>query len=264
MGFWTKSRLIFNAFRDNAKASVRHVARHTGLSKSRVHRLGPSMARRNQQLESWFWETEAGPQWLIRLVIAVFSQVGLRRGVGAETMSEFFAGVPLEQHGGCSPSTLRVVMDTLAHLIVETTEAWERESMAQGQGGPMVGAVDETFLERRMLVCMDLVSGDVWLAEVADDRPDETWYGRGKARLAPMKTRGLSLVSDRAKALIKRAETGVACPSLPAVFPLLHALVKGDSLAIATQLTTARQTFSQAQQHLDTCKTLGTSVTEIE
>jgi hypothetical protein len=162
-----------------------------GSPRAAGHRLGPSMARRNQQLESWFWETEAGPQWLIRLVIAVFSQVGLRRGVGAETMSEFFAGVPLEQHGGCSPSTLRVVMDKLAHLIVETTEAWERESMAQGQGGPMVGAVDETFLERRMLVCMDLVSGDVWLAEVADDRPDETWYGRGKARLAPMKTRGV-------------------------------------------------------------------------
>ena len=49
--------------------------------------------------------------------------------------------------------------DTNYNLILETTEAWERESMAQGQVGPMVGAVDETFLERMMLVCMDLVSG---------------------------------------------------------------------------------------------------------
>ena len=40
MGFWTKSRLICNSFRDNAKASIRQVARQTGLSKSSVHRLG--------------------------------------------------------------------------------------------------------------------------------------------------------------------------------------------------------------------------------
>jgi hypothetical protein len=103
-------------------------------------------------------------------VIAVFYQFGLRRGVGAETMREFFACVHLEPHVGCSPSTLRVVMDKLAHLSLETTEAWERESMVQGQGGPMVGAVDETCLERMMLVCMDLVSGYGLRDEVADDR----------------------------------------------------------------------------------------------
>jgi hypothetical protein len=197
-------------------------------------------------------------------MIAVFYQFGLRRGVGAETMREFFACVHLEQHVGCSPSTLRVVMDKLAHLILETTEAWERESIAQGQVGPMVGAVDATFLERMMVVFMDLVSGYVLREEVADDRTYETWYGRVKARRAPMKTRGLSMVSDRAKALIKLAETGLACPSIPDVFPLLHDLVKGYSLALSTQLETARQTLSQAQQHLDKCTALGTSVTEIE
>jgi hypothetical protein len=264
MGFWTKSRLIFNSFRENAQASIRQIARHTGLSKSSVHRLGQAMARRNQHPESWFWETEDGHQWLIRLVIAVFYQFGLRRGVGAETMSEFFACVHLEQHVGCSPSTLRVVMDKLEHLILETTEAWERESIVQGQMGPIVGAVDETFLERMMLVFMDLVSGYVLLEEVADDRTYETWYGRVKARLAPMKTRTLYIVSDRAKALVKLAETGLECPSVPDLFHLLHDLVKGYSLAIATQLKTACQTLSQAQQHLDKCKTLGTSVPEVE
>jgi hypothetical protein len=68
MGFWTKSRLIFDAFRDNAKASIRQVARQTGLSKSSVHRLGQAMARRNQHRESWFWETEDGRQWLMGAV----------------------------------------------------------------------------------------------------------------------------------------------------------------------------------------------------
>src|SRR5437870_4605801 len=87
-------------------------------------------------------------------------------------MSAFFACLRLEQHVGCSPSTLRAVMEQLEPLILETIEAWEREGIAQGQIGPIVGSVDETFLERMMLVCMDLVSGYVLLEEVAAGEAD--------------------------------------------------------------------------------------------
>src|SRR2546421_8335515 len=264
MGFWTKSRLLFNSFRDKAKASIRQVARPTGLSKSSVHRLGQAMARRNQHPESWFWETEDGHRWFIRLLVAVLYVFGLKRGVGAETMSEFFACLRLEQHVGCSPSTLRAVMEKLTLLILATTEAWEHEGIAQGQIGPIVGSVDETFLERMMVVCMDLVSGYVLLEEVADDRTYETWYARVTTRLEPMKTYVLSLVSDRAKALIKLAETGLECPSIPDVFHLLHELAKGYSLAIWSQLKTVRQALSRAQEHLAKCQAAGASEAQIE
>jgi hypothetical protein len=264
MGFWTKSRLLFNSFRDNATASIRQVARQTGLSKSSVHRLGQAMARRNQHPESWLWETEDGHRWCIRLLVAVLYVFGLKRGVGAETMSEFFACLRLEQHVGCSPSPLRAVMEKLARLILETTAAWEREGIAQGQIGPIVGSVDETFLERMMLVFMDLVSSYVLLEEVATDRTYETWYERVTARLEPMKTYVLYLVSDRAKALIKLAETGLECPSIPEVFHLLHELAKGYSLAIWSQWKTARQVRSRAQEHLATCQASGASEAQIE
>ena len=178
MGFWTKSRLIFNAFRDNTKASIRHVALQTGLSKSSVHRLWQAMVGRNQHPESWFWETAEGRRWFIRFVVAVLYHFGLKHGVGAETISAFFACLHLEQHVGCAPSTLRAVMDKLATLILETTEAWEREGIAEAQMGPMVGAVDATFLQRMMLVFMDLVSGYVLLEETEDDRTYKTWYDR--------------------------------------------------------------------------------------
>jgi hypothetical protein len=259
MGFWTKSRLIFNAFRDNAKASIRQVARQTGLSKSSVHRLGQAMARRNQHRESWFWETEDGRQWLIRLVVAVLYTFGLKRGVGAETMCAFFACLHLEQHVGCSPSTLRAVMEQLEALILETTEAWEREGIAHGQIGPIVGSVDETFLERMMLVFMDLMSGYVLLEEAANERTYETWYERVRARLEPLKTSVLYLVSDRAKALIKLAETGLKCPSIADLFHLLHELAKGYALVIWRQLKTSRQALSRAQAHLAKCQAEGAS-----
>jgi hypothetical protein len=175
MGYWTKSRLLFNSFRAHAKASIRQVARQTGLSKSSVHRLGQAMAGRDRHPESWFWESEEGRRWLIRLVVAVLYHFGLKRGVGAETMSAFFACLRLEQQVGCSPSTLRAVMEQLEPLILETTEGWEREGIAQGQIGPIVGTVDETFLPRMMWVFMDLISGYVLLEEVATDRTYETW-----------------------------------------------------------------------------------------
>jgi DNA-binding IclR family transcriptional regulator len=111
MGYWTKSRLIFNSFREHAKASIRQVARQTGLSKSSVHRLGQAMAGRDRHPESWFWESEEGRRWLIRLVVAVLYHFGLKRGVGAETMRAFFTCLRLEQQVGRSPSTLRAVME---------------------------------------------------------------------------------------------------------------------------------------------------------
>jgi hypothetical protein len=48
-------------------------------------------------------------------------------------MRAFFACLRLEQQVGCSPSTLRAVMEQLEVLILETTEGWERDGIAQGQ-----------------------------------------------------------------------------------------------------------------------------------
>jgi len=70
MGFWAKSRLIFNFFRNHTKTSIRHIAVETGLSKSRVHRLRQALERRDVHPESWVWETAEGRSGLVRLVVA--------------------------------------------------------------------------------------------------------------------------------------------------------------------------------------------------
>jgi Family of unknown function (DUF6399)/IclR helix-turn-helix domain len=254
MGFWAKSLRIFNAFCDNAKQSIRQVADQTGLSKSSVHRLKQAMAHRDTHPESWWWETEAGRCWLIRLVVATLYTFGLKRGVGAETISEFFGRLHLETHVGCSPSALRGVMHALEQVILETAMAWEHEGVAAGEAGPIIGAVDETFLERMMLVFMDLVSGYLLFEEVAEDRSYDTWYALVEARLEALGAGVLYLVSDRAKALMKLAETGLECLSIPDLFHLIHELVKSYSLSICGRLRQARQALSQAQEHLRKCQ----------
>src|SRR5215510_15300533 len=78
-----------------------------------VHRLQQAIGQRGRHPESWLWETEDGRQWLIRLVVATLYTFGLKRGVGLETMSEFFTRLHLEAQVGCSPSALRSVMQAL-------------------------------------------------------------------------------------------------------------------------------------------------------
>jgi hypothetical protein len=208
MGFWTKSVQIFNSIRENGKQSIRHLAHQTGFSKSSVHRLQQARGRRDCHRESWFWETEEGHGWLLRLVVATLYIFGLKRGVGADSISAFFCRLHLEAYVGCSPSALRGVMDVLEQAILETTAAWEHEGMTHGEARPIIGAVDETFLERLMLVCMDLASGYLLVEAVTDDRTYDTWSTLVKVRLETLGVGVFSLVSDRAKALIKLAETG--------------------------------------------------------
>ena len=126
MGLWDKSLQIFNCLCDHATQSVRHIAQQTGLSKSSVHRLTQAMERRNSHPESWFWETADGRQWLTRLVVATLYTFGLKRGVGLDTISEFFARLRLEKQVGCSPSALRGVMQALEAAILETAAPGSR------------------------------------------------------------------------------------------------------------------------------------------
>ena len=251
MGLWGKSVVIFNAIREHGKQSIRRLADRTGLSKSSVHRHLQAIDRRDRYPESSLWETPAGRTWLIRLVVATLFVFGLKRGVGAETLSEFFTRLRLEGQVGCSPSALRTVMHTLERLILETAAVWEKEGIAHGEIRPVIGAVDETFLQRMMLVFMDLATGYLLLEAVAADRSFDTWFDRANARLTTLGTEVLYMVSDRAKALIKLAHTGLRCPSIPDLFHLGHDLAKGYSLAIFGRLRHAKRDLEHAKQHLE-------------
>jgi Family of unknown function (DUF6399)/IclR helix-turn-helix domain len=251
MGLWAKSVVIFNAIREHGKQSIRSLADRTGLSKSSVHRHLQTIELRDRHPESSLWETEAGRAWLIRLIVATLLVFGLKRGVGAETLSEFFGRLRLDSHVGCSPSALRTVMHTLERLILETAAAWEKDGIAHGEIRPVIGAVEETFLQRMMLVFMDLATGYVLMEEVAADRSFDTWLARAKARLTTLGTEVLYMVSDRAKALIKLAHTGLGCPSIPDLFHLGHDLAKGYSLAIFSRLRQANRELEHTKQPLE-------------
>jgi hypothetical protein len=123
MGFWEKSVRIFNDLCEAGTQSVRHLAQHTGVSKSSAHRLTQAMVHRAIHPESWLWETAEGRGWLTRLVVATLYTFGLKRGVGVDTISEFFSPLRLQTQGGSSPGALRGVMQALEQAIVEMGHA---------------------------------------------------------------------------------------------------------------------------------------------
>src|SRR4029434_3437342 len=99
---------------------------------------------------------------------------------------------------------------------------------------------------------MDLASGYVLMEEVAVDRSYDTWYGGINGRLKTFGTEVLYLVSDRAKALVKLAHTGLGCLSIPDLFHLSHDLAKGYALTIFGRRRQAKQALAQARQRLET------------
>lgn len=254
MGFWDKSCQIFKSLCDNATQSVRQLAQQTGLSKSSVHRLTQAIERRNSHPESWVWETEEGRQGLRRLVVATLYIFGLKRGIGLDTMSEFFARLHLETQAGCSPSALRQVMQTLEAALLETAEAWEQAGCAGGERREIIGAVDETFLERMMLVCLDLPTGYLILETVAEDRTFATWQALLEERLKGLGASVRYLVSDRAKALVQLAEQGLECLSMPDFFHVVHDIVKSYSLTIGRHVRQAQQALTKATEALVRCQ----------
>jgi hypothetical protein len=250
MTFWAKSLRVFNCLWEHGTQSVRRIAHKTGFSKSSVHRLQQAIARRGRYPESWVWETEEGRGWLIRLVVATLYTFGLKRGVGLETISEFFLRLRLTTQVGCSPSALRGVMQALETALLETAEAWEKEGCTDGEGREIIGAVDETFLEQMILVFMDLKTGYLLAEEVAEDRTYTTWKALVDERLKALGTQVLYVVSDRAKALIQLAEKGLECLSMPDFFHLVHEIVKGYSLALGRRVRQAHKELKEAQETL--------------
>jgi len=138
-------------------------------------------------------------------------------------------------------------MEALVDAIVETTQGWEQDGVAEGEVREIIGAVDETFLAQMILVFQDVSTGYIVQEEVADERTYATWKTWVDERLQALGTSVLYLVSDRAKALIQLAEHGFQGLSMPDCFHCMHDIVKSYSLALGQRMRQAHKALLEAQ-----------------
>jgi hypothetical protein len=168
--------------------------------------------------------------------VSLSGQAPIVRGGGAETIREFCGRLRQGRE----------------HAILQTAAAWEPDGLAHGERRPLSGAAAATFVQRLMVV--DLASGSLVVEEAAQDRTAATWHGVVKTRLETLGVGVLSLLSDRAKALIKLAETGLECLSIPEVFYLIPDLGTSSSLTLFNRLRHAQQAVQQARERLAACQ----------
>ena len=91
------------------KVSLRKLAKCIKISKSSAHRIVIAVQKRNIHPESYFWESAAGLAWLKLLVFGVIFHFGIRHGVGADMISDFFQLLRIEKHVGVSAPSIKTI-----------------------------------------------------------------------------------------------------------------------------------------------------------
>jgi DNA-binding transcriptional ArsR family regulator len=74
---------------ENTQQSIRAIAAVTGIPKSSVHRHLKAIERQ-QHAESYLWETAEGGEWRKLMVFGVIYCFGIKGGIGADSLSDFF------------------------------------------------------------------------------------------------------------------------------------------------------------------------------
>jgi len=245
-----RSQQVFEAIREGGKRSIRKIAEATGIAKSSVQRHKQAIERRNQYPESALWETAAGGQWLRLLVFGTIYVFGIKCGIGAETLSEFFYLLQLQMQIGVSPSALRNLEVVVTEAILKYQQQQQKAIGETQTAIEICAGADETCFEQDVLVLMDLSSGYVFVEEEVENRQYETWFDKAQQALTQAGVRVRSLVSDRAPTLIKLALEGLNCPSIADLFHPLWDLSKSIGAGLSRQLTQTHKKLQQAQRQL--------------
>ncbi len=224
---WQRARRIGQAIQEMGKKSIREIANAAGMSKSAAQRHLAAREKRNCNPESYLWETMAGQIWLVRLVIAVIYFFGIKRAVGAETISEFFHAIRINTHVASSPTAIRTIQKRIEELITAYGEKHQKEGAKKSGILTVIGGVDETFFREMMvLVLLDLPTGYILMEQISNNRTYTTWSEKIKAALSNLNVEIRYLVSDRAPALIKLATEYFECSSIADIFHALHKIAQ--------------------------------------
>ena len=242
-----RGRKVADCIKTKACATIETIAKTTGLHPSSVYRHQQAIKRRNQYPESSFWETEAGYQWLLRLVYGLVYHFGVKQGVGAESLSAFLKAVHLETHVASSPSALRQLKERVHKAVLDYESAQSKDCVPSEGQGICVGA-DETFFGLPVLVLIELASGFIFVETECENRTYQTWMEQLTARWTDRSWHCHYLVSDGAKALVKLAASGLGCVHVPDLFHALRGLGRPLGQAIARQAATLQKQQEKGQQ----------------
>jgi hypothetical protein len=151
--------------------SYRLASAELGIPKSTIHHHDQRLAKRNKEVESVFWNSEPGQNFLKRLIVSAIYTFGIKGGIGAGRIEEFMQQIKVSSHAGVSRSSIyRLTLEIEASILryKELQEQKLTETAAtQLEHLEVVLGLDETWLDRMLLVCQELSSGYLFLSSQA-------------------------------------------------------------------------------------------------
>lgn len=158
---------LTNRFRSHPEESVRKTGKILGIPKSTVHHHRQRTKKRQQFSESEFWDSEAGQNFIKRLMVSAIYTFGIKGGIGAGRIEEFMKQIRLSTHAGVSESSIYRMMKEIESSILRYKELEERgleeRASIQLEELEVVLGLDETWLDNMLLVCQELSSGYLFL-----------------------------------------------------------------------------------------------------
>ena len=158
---------ITDRFRTHPEETVRETSKQLGIPKSTVHHHRQRTKKRQQFSESEFWDSEAGQNFIKRLIVSAIYTFGIKGGIGAGRIEEFMKQIRLSTHAGISESSIYRMMKEIEVSILKYKELVERglgeRAADQLEELEVVLGLDETWLNNMLLVCQELSSGYLFL-----------------------------------------------------------------------------------------------------
>lgn len=161
--FWSK---LFYHRQSNPGKSRKALAEDLSVP---LRTLNYNIAQQDKRLvneTTHFLESEAGEQFLKRLVVGTIYTFCLKAGVGTKRVEAFFELIQIYSHVAISESSVLRILQEIAESILTYKELQESDLMASqayGKDLEVVLGLDETWLDQMLLVCQDLVSGYLFL-----------------------------------------------------------------------------------------------------
>lgn len=165
---------IRNIFTRQSK-TVRQISAETGIPKSTVQYHKGKISKRITGSGTDFWETEAGMNFIIRLVVGTIYMFALKSGNGSGRLREFFELLELNRYTGISETTILKIIKRVEALILSYKEAVELEMVEKITDIKLILGVDETWFDKMYLVCQELSSGYIFVEDESEKRDAVTW-----------------------------------------------------------------------------------------
>ena len=153
--------------------SYRSASKELGIPKSTIHDHSQRLKKKRINTEDEFLESEAGQNFLKRMLVSSIYTFAIKGGVGAGRIEEFMAQMRVGNYMGISRTSIHRMIKEVEASILRYKEFQEKElterAADQKEYLEVVLGLDETWLNEMLLVCQELTSGYLFLSSQVKD-----------------------------------------------------------------------------------------------